>query len=278
MKKENVYILNDSLVDRVCKLGIIDFGYHIGKCEITVNGFEDDCEPHFHINGIDSAFHTNICIYNEAYFIHNQYEKINKFSEYIESIENHLYKTLNDWLNIIFSYNIPKSNKEYIKDMWEILNPDWNHHKSRIHLVDEYNYIGYDIALIKGRLKCVPDGNKLISKATLGAINLPDIGLCEITINEFEDEFEPHIHINNINNSFCTSICLLDNKYYPHDDNIICNLTQEQAKILNSWFQQIGFNYPKTTNWGVCKISWNDCNFNNKIMKRNHQPDYSIIL
>lgn len=83
MKKENVYLLDNSSAERVSKIGIIDFGHNIGRCEVLIYNFEDEAVPHFHINGIDSDFTTNICIYNEAYYLHDVYESINRFGDYL---------------------------------------------------------------------------------------------------------------------------------------------------------------------------------------------------
>lgn len=113
MKKADIYLVDNSDVERVSKIGIIDFGYDIGKCKILIYNFEDDTVPHFHIEGISKRFKCCVCIYDNMYFTHGEYKDTFDNSKQC--------KFLNEWLKkkCKLYHSAGKSNWEYIKELWE---------------------------------------------------------------------------------------------------------------------------------------------------------------
>lgn len=276
MKKEEIYMAEGS-IEMQTIIGIIDFGYPVWKCKVIVNGFEDNCVPHFHIEALESTFHTNICIYDEAYFLHNPDEEISRFSDFEYDICKDMHNKLNLWLKTIINYHNPVSIMDIIRLTWKSNNPDNTryNHLCALDKTNLYDEISFDIILIKEDILRIRSERVYgINVAHMGYIDFPNRGKCEVTVLKFEDDYEPHMHICSKDKSFSTCICIHDNKYFPPHEKInsVQYLTIEECEIFDDWLNNIGDQ--QMTNWEWITLQWNMENLkNNNTIK----PNYTTI-
>lgn len=105
--------------------------------------------------------------------------------------------------------------------------------------------------------------------------NPKKIGRCKVMVYGGEGNI-PHFHIESLNRTFSTCICIYSNNYFSHGDKYKDEFNSKQRVQLNEWLKQPNPEFIQMSNWEMICVAWDrgtpDCKFKEKV---NSQPDYT---
>ena len=102
-------------------------------------------------------------------------------------------------------------------------------------------------------------------------------GAVLIHVRTDEGDYEPHFHLEIVNNHIKGCIKIAEAAYFNHKDYHKLNFNKSEAEELNKWMKKInrdtGF-----SNYKTIIIIWNSGKGNNiKLDPDREQPDYSLL-
>lgn len=105
--------------------------------------------------------------------------------------------------------------------------------------------------------------------------NPKKLGRCKVTVYGGEGNV-PHFHIENLDRTFSTCICIYSNNYFSHGGHYEDTFSSKQRIQLNQWLSQPNAEIFKMSNWEMICAAWErgtpDCKFKEKV---DTQPDYT---
>ena len=139
-----------------------------------------------------------------------------------------------------------------------------------VNIVDDYTIIGN-----------IDFSDCLNEKYIENSLAFSGIGVCSVKVNNGDEGQIPHFHIDEVNGSFKTCICIYSANYFNHNKSSSGVFNSAQRKTLDSWLRnschlkdaKVG-----ESNWEYIARFWEDnfgktCKFPNE-MKVSKQPDY----
>ena len=107
------------------------------------------------------------------------------------------------------------------------------------------------------------------------SFNPNKIGRCKVLLYGREGNI-PHFHIESLNRTFSSCICIYSNNYFSHGDHYKDEFNSKQRIQLNEWLNQPNAEFSKMSNWEMICVAWDrgtpDCKFKEKVTT---QPDYT---